>query len=134
MMDDSNYTESNQSIQQELQTPPAAGSLLATDAGATPVKHKRKGWAKQNCYYWTHALLFLGAVLCNIATLTLFVEDATHYNNGNWTECFLYLEQKSCAGNGLFCNIVVGAESIAALISLAMFVIYIVWMVKGAKM
>ncbi len=130
MMEDSNCTESNQSIQQELQNPPAAGPLLATDAGATPVKHKRKGWAKQNCYYLTQALLFFGAVIANTVSL---VDDALLYNSGNWTKCFLFVD-KNCNGKAVSCNFVIGAELLAALLTFAMFVMYIVWMVKGAKM
>ena len=140
MMDDSNYTESNQSIQQELQNTPAAGSLMATDAGATPVKHKRRGWAKQNCYYLTHALLFFGADLVNIVSLILFMTDASTYNStdgGKLNLCsksFLFSADGTCNGSELSCHVVVGAESIASLTTLAMFVMYMVWAVKGAKM
>ncbi len=134
-MEDSNCTESNQSIQQELQNPPAAGPFLATDAGATPVKNKRKGWAQQNCYYLIQALLFFGAVIANVVSLIFFVTDAVEYNHGgNWMKCFLFVDDGNCNGKAASCYFVVGAELIAALLTFAMSVMYIVWMVKGAKM
>lgn len=134
-MADNNCTESIEQQEAELESvhqANAIGSPQASDAGPLPkMPQKQDNRCMQIFYYLALVIFLCGALVVNVVAVILFslhIWSSSDTGSSSVTGCYVF-GKKSSFG----CFIVVGAESLSAIVTLAMIIIYFVWMSRRVK-
>ena len=97
----------------------------------------------QRCYYAIFIVLFLVALLTNLVSFVLFMivdiqvkgKEVRYNNESFFATCVLFVGKGKDMHTGAWsCDVVLVAKSVVLIVTLLVFILYLILIVKGTKM